>query len=59
MKVQYRDRVNDLLQSVEGKIKLIEYMIDGRKQANPAEAKSYIKQALINLKKIEEIVSIS
>ena len=59
MKPLYKDRANDLLQSVEGKIKLINYMIDGTKQPNPAEAKMYIKEILDKLDKIGEIISIS
>jgi hypothetical protein len=59
MRQEYKVKVNDLISSVEGRIKLINYMIDGTKQANPAEAKQYIREALNGLKKIEELISIS
>lgn len=59
MRDAYKSKINDLISQVEGRIKLVEYMIDGTKQANVAEAKQYIAEAKNGLKKIEELVSIS
>lgn len=59
MRQEYKLKVDDLISSVEGRIKLINYMIDGVKQPNPAEAKQYIKEALNGLKKIQELVNFS
>jgi len=59
MRNEYKVKVNDLISAVEGKVKLIDYMIDGTKQANPREAKQYIREALNGLSKIQEIISIS
>ena len=45
MRDAYKSKINDLISSVEGRIKLVEYMIDGTKQANVNEAKRYIEEA--------------
>jgi hypothetical protein len=59
MRNEYKQKANNLISSVEGRIKLINYMIEGTKQPNQAEAKQYIREALNGLKKIEELISIS
>lgn len=59
MRDAYKAKANDLISQVSGRIKLVNYMLDGTKQANPAEAKQYIQDALNGLKKIEELISIS
>ena len=59
MRNEYKEKANDLISAVEGRIKLINYMIEGKKQANPAEAQQYIREALNGLSKIQEIISIS
>jgi hypothetical protein len=59
MRPEYKAKANDLISSIEGRVKLINYMIDGTKQANPSEAQRYIKEINIQLKKLEELISIS
>jgi hypothetical protein len=59
MRNEYKQKANNLISSVEGRIKLINYMIEGKKQPNQVEAKQYIREALNGLKKIEELISIS
>lgn len=59
MKNEYKQKANDLITLIEGRIKLINYMVDGTKQPNTAEAQLYIREALNGLKKIEELISIS
>jgi len=59
MKDAYKLKIDELLTQVEGRIKLVNYMIDGTKQASPVEAKQYLRDAINGLNKIGELVSIS
>jgi len=59
MRQEYKVKANDLISAVEGRVKLINYMIDGTKQANPKEAQQYIREIQNGLQKLEELISIS
>jgi hypothetical protein len=59
MKEVYKQKVNDLLNSIAGRVVLIDKMIDGTKQANPEEAKQYIREIQKGLEQIDEFISIS
>jgi DNA-binding FrmR family transcriptional regulator len=59
MKDVYKQKIVDLLNSIQGRVVLIDKMIDGQKQANPQEAKQYIKEINKGLEQIEEFISIS
>jgi|LauGreDrversion4_2_1035121.scaffolds.fasta_scaffold25122_7 CHASE3 domain sensor protein len=59
MKDAYKQKIVDLVNSIQGRVVLIDKMIDGQKQANPQEAKQYIKEINRGLEQIEEFISIS
>jgi len=59
MKEVYKQKINDLVNSIQGRVVLIDKMIDGQKEANPLEAKQYIKEIQKGLEQIEEFISIS
>lgn len=59
MKDVYKQKIVDLLNSINGRVVLIDKMIDGQKQANPQEAKQYIKEIQKGLEQIDEFISIS
>jgi hypothetical protein len=59
MKDVYKQKIVDLVNSIQGRVVLIDKMIDGQKQANPQEAKQYIKEINKGLEQIEEFISIS
>ncbi len=59
MKDAYKQKIVDLVNSIQGRVVLIDKMIDGQKQANPQEAKQYIKEINKGLEQIEEFISIS
>jgi len=55
----YKQKIVDLVNSIQGRVVLIDKMIDGQKQPNPQEAKQYIKEINKGLEQIEEFISIS
>ena len=59
MKDAYKQKIVDLVNSIHGKVVLIDKMIDGQKQPNPLEAKQYIREINKGLEQIEEFISIS
>lgn len=59
MKDVYKQKIVDLVNSIQGRVVLIDKMIDGQKEANPQEAKQYIKEINKGLEQIEEFISIS
>ena len=59
MKDVYKQKIVDLVNSIQGRVVLIDKMIDGQKQPNPQEAKQYIKEINRGLEQIEEFISIS
>jgi hypothetical protein len=59
MKEVYKQKITDLVNSIQGRVMLIDKMIDGQKQPNPLEAKQYIKEISKGLEQIEEFISIS
>ena len=59
MKDVYKQKIVDLLNSINGRVVLIDKMIDGQKQANPQEAKQYIREIQKGLEQIDEFISIS
>ncbi len=59
MKDVYKQKIVDLVNSIQGRVVLIDKMIDGQKQPNPVEAKQYIREINKGLEQIEEFISIS
>jgi hypothetical protein len=59
MKDVYKQKIVDLLNSINGRVVLIDKMIDGQKQPNPQEAKQYIREIQKGLEQIDEFISIS
>lgn len=59
MKEIYRQKINDLLNSVAGKVKLLERMQDGTKKPNAGEANQYLREIKKGLQDISDFVSIS
>ena len=59
MKEEYKQRVYDHISSIEGRITLVEKMIEGSKRSDPREAKQYLSEAKTALSRLNDIVSIS
>jgi len=59
MKDVYKQKIVDLINSINGRVVLIDKMIDGQKQPNPQEAKQYIREIQKGLEQIDEFISIS
>jgi len=55
----YKNRIVDIVDSVNGKIKLIELMMDGTKKPSTSEARRYLNDIKHQLERINEMVSIS
>lgn len=59
MKEIYKQKINDLINSVAGKIILLERMTDGTKAPDKTEAMHYMRQIKKGLQDISDFVSIS
>lgn len=59
MKNAYKVKVNDLITSCDGRLKLIEAMMNGTKRADSNEAAQYLREIRTGLTRIEEFISIS
>lgn len=59
MKEIYRQRINELISGVAGKVTLLERMTDGTKKPNNDEAKKYMRDIKTGLQKISDFVGIS
>jgi len=59
MRDLYKQKTQDMLSSIDGKLKIIEGMIDGTKQANPTDAKRYLHEIANSIDKVREMISIS
>ena len=59
MKEAYKQRIDDLMVAVEGRVMLLEKMIDGVKKPDNREAKQYIAEIKKGLDNVKELVSIS
>ena len=59
MKNAYKVKIDDLISSVDGRLKLIEAMMSGQKRADPTEASQYLRESRNGLEKIKEFISIS
>ena len=59
MKEAYKQKVDDLMVSIEGRVMLLEKMINGEKRADNNEAKRFIAEIKKGLENVKEIVSIS
>lgn len=59
MKQPYKEKIGNLIEACEGRVNLINKMIEGTKQANPQEAQLYLKEIINGLQKIQELVDIS
>jgi hypothetical protein len=59
MKEVYKQKIDDIMVSVEGRVMLLEKMINGEKRADNNEAKQYIREIKKGLENVKELVSIS
>jgi hypothetical protein len=59
MKEAYKQKIDDLMVSVEGRVMLLEKMINGEKRPDNNEAKRFIAEIKKGLENVKEIVSIS
>ena len=59
MKEAYKQKIDDLMFSVEGRVTLIEKMMTGVKAPNNTEALQYVQEIKKGLENIKELVSIS
>lgn len=59
MKQEYKQKLGDLLEACQYRVKLIDRMIDGTKKSDPQEAKQYVKEIANGLQKVQELIDIS
>lgn len=59
MQQPYKDKISNIIESCEGRIRLLDYMIDGTKKADTQEAKRYIREVQKGLEQVQELVSVS
>ncbi len=59
MKNIYKVKVNDIIEGCAHRVKIIESMINGSKESDPAEATQYLKEIKKGLEEVKEFVSIS
>jgi hypothetical protein len=57
MKNEYKDRIIDNLDFISMRTKVISDMIEGKKQANPAEAVKYCREIDEFIERIKNIVT--
>jgi len=57
MKNEYKDRIIDNLDFISMRTKVISDLIEGKKQANPAEAVKYCKEIDEFIERIKNIVT--
>jgi hypothetical protein len=56
MKDIYKQRVDDTIEMMETRVKLVKEMITGERPADPKQAEVYLRETLNGLEKIREIV---
>lgn len=59
MKEVYKRKAEDLIAATEGRVKLVQMMMEGRKAANQKEAEGYLREVMNGLDKLNELISIS
>lgn len=57
MKDIYKQKVDDTIESMETRIKIVKAMVTGERPADSKTAEIYLKEVLSALEKIREIVS--
>lgn len=55
----YKERIVDIVDNVNGRIKLLELMMDGTKRTSKGEARRYMNEIRHQMERIIEMVSIS
>ena len=56
MKDIYKQKVDDTLEMMETRIKIVNEMIKGERPADPKQAETYLRETLKGLEKVREIV---
>ena len=56
MKDIYKQRVDDTIEMLETRVKIVNEMIKGERPADPKQAEVYLRDTLNGLEKIREIV---
>jgi hypothetical protein len=56
MKDIYKQRVDDTIEMMETRVKLVKEMITGERPADPKQAEVYLRETLNALEKVREIV---
>jgi len=59
MKEAYKQKIDDLMVSVDGRLTLIEKMMTGEKRPDNKEALHYMQEVKKGLESVKEIISIS
>lgn len=59
MKPLYKQKASDYISSIAMRVDQVQQMMDGRKQANPQDAKVYLEQVRKGLAELQELVDIS
>ena len=56
MKDIYKQRVDDTIEMLETRVKIVNEMIKGERPADPKQAEIYLRETLNGLEEIREIV---
>lgn len=59
MKDIYKQKVGDTIDSIDQRIKIIQQMVSGERQADQRQANVYLKEIRKGLSNIQEMVNIS
>jgi len=59
MKEAYKQKIDDLMVSIEGRVMLVEKMMNGQKRPDNREALHYVQEIKKGLENVKEIISIS
>lgn len=56
MKDIYKQRADDTIESLISRTKIVKEMVSGERPADTKQAESYLKDILVGLEKLQEIV---
>lgn len=56
MKDIYKQKVDDTIEMMETRVKIVKEMITGERPADPKQAETYLRETLNGLEKVREIV---
>ena len=56
MKDIYKQKVDDTIEILETRVKLVKEMVTGERPADPKQAETYLRETLNGLEKVREII---